>query len=315
MITLNELYDAQIDKAGWRRQPRTVQFGFGSQPRVREKVNTGEAVNTGRGELIDPMDRELGRNSGFKILPGGNIGYSVADDEDKLMGQALAEYDARRNSPRYDYYKQEYNPADDPEALRHELLDPISQRFGRAFSPERTFAPAKEVQPRIVKSGPDVFMLNPDTDQLELLHQGAAAPVKLTEREKSDLTDIENEITANRTMMMKQTEPELQKPFRDRLLSLDKKRRALFAPKVATADVSTAVTPTVVAPPPSGFIGDVDPLQQPTGPNAFVPPQPATNPPSAIQGGLVDVINPKGKATKIKATDLERALKEGYKQR
>lgn len=86
---------------------------------------------------------------GFRILPGGNVAYSVAEDYPKQMANIAAEFEARAAAPRYN----PFGPApDSPEALYREIIAPWYASAMKGAMPQ---------QPKVstVKSGSDIYQL------------------------------------------------------------------------------------------------------------------------------------------------------------
>lgn len=256
-------------------------------------------------ELMEPFERELRRSR--RTTPQTERWFE--DD----MARALSELEARTGTARTygalqpgdaeagiiareapqrtqamtigEMIENPVREAENPDAVRRELIDPLVRAYGMESQvPLRSMRPLPQpAAPRIVKSGSDIYMEDPLTRQLNLVKSGPQPQPKLSAREQSDLRDIEGEIKSVRAQLAKAPDLDSQLPFQNRILALDKKRRRLFPQGAA---IEAEVT-------------DVE--QVPEAP--------------AVQEEFVSVVNPSGKATRIKASDLQRALKSGYKRR
>lgn len=112
------------------------------------------------------------RSTGFS---DDGLSYSVAGDYNKLLGQALANYEARVGNPR------SFQESDADYATR---VGSASGILGNELAPLGISVPRTQ-QPKLVKSGQDIFAQNA-AGGLDLLHSGnplmsktgrAAAPV------------------------------------------------------------------------------------------------------------------------------------------
>lgn len=204
------------------------------------------------------------------------LSYSVAGDFEKQMAQAMAEQEARtREKPQSGVTisdqiasksdSRRYSPfgpsPDAPELLQRDLIDPVLAGFGFNTGGARNFSQAgrgkSPREPRFVKSGADIFTEN-DSGGLDLIHRGDRPAAKMSDRQKSDLKLIEDDLLENqkRFNQLDDSPENLDEKLRlrDRINSLDRKRRGLFEPAGAIqASPAVAAPPNLIA--PSGFIG------------------------------------------------------------
>ncbi len=194
-------------------------------------------------QLIDPFDREVRRarrNDGFS---DDGLSYSVANDFGKLWGQAMAEYDARTAKPRSDVFGQTLQE-DTPQALQHQLLDPLTQHFGAPTQTHNT--------PRTYKFGNKLVSVDPMTGNA---HEVFSTPEKPDQRGDSfEQKLILNQISDLRKLKDDRINLALSKKtakdIDDEIKALEDKGRQIYHP-AATA------SPVMAAPPlnPRGIIG------------------------------------------------------------
>lgn len=113
------------------------------------------------------------------------LSYSVASDFDKMLGQAMAEYEARSNAPRFVPGARVESP-DAPDLLRQELLDPVFSAAnalqGRSVRPQ-----AAEPALRTVKRGSDVLMLDPRSGEIVQEFKADVKPDNAARKFKLDI--------------------------------------------------------------------------------------------------------------------------------
>jgi hypothetical protein len=95
------------------------------------------------------------------------LSYSVASDFDKMLGQAMAEFDARRQDPRFVPGARVESP-DAPDLLRQELLDPVFAA-ANAFQ-GRSVRPATQPTPRMFEMGNQLVSVDPISGQTSVVH-------------------------------------------------------------------------------------------------------------------------------------------------
>lgn len=233
---------------------------------------------------VQPVRR---RNDGFS---DDGLSYSVADDYSKLAGQAMAEYDARIKDPRYVPGGATPHP-DSPELLDAELFAPIRERFG--LNSRRTTAP------KTYEIGNELVSLDPNTGKTNVVYSAPAkAAPEMSPRQKLEYGDL---LGQRRALMGKSF---LMNEDRDKLSELDTQIKAFGSHPEASAN--PAVQPPKEPLWPGGNV--VGSLEN----NLFESPTPST---PKTTDDLISVVNPKGKPVKIRASQLEQALKSGYKRR
>lgn len=198
-------------------------------------------------ELVEPFERELmrrRRNDGFS---DDGLSYRVADDLGKLWGQALSEYDTRRESPRFVPGARVESP-DDPDILRRELLDPVLQRF--AAPSQRTTV--KGATPRTYKFGSSLVSVDPLTGTTDEIFRAPETVGEMSPRQKLEYSDLLNQRRAILRSAGIMRTPE----DTARLKQLDEQIAKFFTPPATNA-------PTVAAPErqPQIFMGANDGLQ------------------------------------------------------
>lgn len=120
---------------------------------------------------------------GFRILPGGNISYSVAEDYPKQMAQISAEYAARSANPRYNPFGES---PDSPRRLELELVDP----FRAAFAQSQT----RPVAPRYFETGGDIVSIDPRTGRVSTVYDTPTRDYAAENIQKSRVKFLEDEI-------------------------------------------------------------------------------------------------------------------------
>lgn len=132
-------------------------------------------------EMIQSRPRRR-RMDGFS---DDGLSYSVASDFDKMLGQAMSEFEARRQDPRFIPGARVESP-DTPDLLRQELLDPVFMAAnayqGRSTRP----AAQQDVKPRYIKSGQDVLMQDPVTGELTPAYSPEPKPDNTARKFKLD---------------------------------------------------------------------------------------------------------------------------------
>lgn len=101
--------------------------------------------------------------------------YSVASDFDKQMGEAMAEYDARRKDPRFVPGARVESP-DSPDLLQQELIDPILTSFGFNSGGARNFS-GRQAAPKTYEIGNELIQYDPVAGQAKSIYKGEAKPV------------------------------------------------------------------------------------------------------------------------------------------
>jgi hypothetical protein len=152
--------------------------------------------------------------------------YSVINDLDKLTAQALADFEARARNPRNDIWGQTL-AEDRPENLKRTILDPIFQLTGFQqpdSDPLRTYK----------TKGGGVVGVNPVSGESRMLvpdPETAAPTPSFTQRQKSDLKLIEDDIFETRKMFNKAPDIDTKSALQGRLNSLERNRRKIFEPE------------------------------------------------------------------------------------
>lgn len=297
-------------------------------------------------ELIDPFERELRRrprrNDG--LMDDGRS-YRVSDDFGKMWGEALADYEARTGTGQRSVALTPSDmdkgfisrvesaaptqqdlmdnpriaaPLSDPievDALRHQLFDPLMQRFGsdRQTSMRRSIAQPKQAIPRITKAGSDTYMEDPLTREWKKVVTGprSASSLRITPQQQSEIRVAERELTEARKAMDKIPNDRDNVDERGDAVRRFRKAQQRHSSLVAPPAEEESIDATVAEVIPSGRIGD-SPLDLPASGTAFMGDRGG---PNMIQEDFVAVVNPSGKATRVKSSDLDRALKQGYKRR
>jgi len=183
------------------------------------------------------MDIPMRRTDGFS---DDGLSYSVINDLDKLTSQALAEFEARSRRPRNDIWGQTL--ADDrPENLKQTILDPIAQLTGQQ-------APESDPLRTYKTRGGGVVGVNPRTGESKMLVKDpeVVAPVpSFTQKQKSDLRMIEDDILETRKLFNKAAEIDEKSALQGRLNSLERTRRKIFDIEQPTtaAEVATPIPP------------------------------------------------------------------------
>lgn len=140
--------------------------------------------------------------------------YSVATDFDKQLAQASAEFDAAAKEARLNRVGQEQrgnvvNPQEDAaklDVLRRELFDPVMQSAaayqGRVYQPDRA---ARQPANRIVSDRGNIWAVDPITGGVKQVVTAPEKPlgeVKMNQRQRSDLDNVEAQIKLKRKQLM-----------------------------------------------------------------------------------------------------------------
>ena len=196
--------------------------------------------------------------------------------------------------PRYNY--------DAPDLLQEQLIEPVLKGYG---VDQPTVMPSQQrpVQPRITKAGSDTYMEDPVSGEWKLVVSGKNQPERLSARQQSEIRVAERELAEARKAM------DAIPNDRD---NVDARGEAVRRFRKAQQRHSGLVQPSAQAAPEQSVVPPVpdDIISQ--GKTFFGELGGANKAP---QDQFVSVVNPSGKATRIKASDLERALKSGYKRR
>jgi hypothetical protein len=170
------------------------------------------------------------RRDGFS---DDGLSYSVAGDYDKLLGQALSEFEARTADPRFVPGARVEQP-DAPDLLRQELIDPLIMT-GVAGS-GRAMKPAATPSPRLFKSGNDVISVNPLTGQSEVVFEGVAKPDnRLADYELGRIRDQQRQWNELRTDPFKKAAMNLtDDAIEAQMQKLDEQARGILAPTPAS---------------------------------------------------------------------------------
>ncbi len=188
------------------------------------------------------------------------LSYSVAADFDKQLGQALAEIEARTDSPRFVPGARVENP-DSPDILRRELLDPILA--GQGMPTSASGATSRAQQPRLFETGGAIVQVDPITGQARPVYSAPEKKVEMSPRQRLEYSDL---LQQRRTIQGDPTKATLNK---DKLKILDDQIANYFSP-VTNRTAGVAAPADLLQ--PSGFIGT------PGGTNAFSGPAIATSP-------------------------------------
>jgi hypothetical protein len=105
-------------------------------------------------------------------MSADGLSYSVANDFDKQLAQASAEFDARTRSPRFVPGARVEQP-DAPDLLRQELIDPVI--MARNSYTGTQAQPQKQIQNRIISDNGNIWSVDPLSGQAE---QIVTAPPK-----------------------------------------------------------------------------------------------------------------------------------------
>lgn len=273
-----------------------------------------------------PIDPRL--HTGFSA---DGSSYAVADDYAKLLGQALSSYEAKTGNPRGLYEsKDEFDQRrqEAPDILSHELMAlGGGGGYGRPLIP-RTY----NVKGNIVQYDPNTGKTKTVYESPKDLIPHTETQVKnwfannpMMRQEESDALSELNQPNADVVDILGTRHPTLLKnpPYSTRFGPIyrgaqTKKMRAEnspvenIAPNISSlASERDRLTGTLAKNPDlpvatsgsySNRIGEIDSLLQPQ---------------AAPEGGddLVQVFNPKGLPKRIRASQLEQALKMGYRQR
>jgi hypothetical protein len=248
-------------------------------------------------ELIDPMDRESMRGRRNDGMSADGLSYSVADDLEKQMGQALAEYDARRKDPRSDVWGKTLKE-DSPEQLRGELIDPFMRESSRQ---QRVVAP-RTYKAKNATGGDDVVSVDPTTGETRVIY---SAPGKPQEDPffKKDISAVYDDVkVASKRVLEAGTPRQREEAYK----SLEVAKKALDAfrntPKPAAAAPAPALESPIRKPLEGyGFIGDTG------GDNSFET-KPSRNGrlPASLAKELLD------RAKGDRATAEKWAIQAGY---
>lgn len=204
------------------------------------------------------------KSTGFS---DNGLSYEVAGDYNKLLGQALANYEARTSNPR------SYQESDADYATR---VGSASGILGNELAPleignslAATVLNHRASQPRIVKSGQDIFMEQPGAQGLTMVHQGAHPPAKMTDAQKWEADTVRNDIARTQKLIdgisgNKQSDIDTKYALENKLVDLKRRGRSLFAlpdltqqqsAPVAGQVAAAPVVPQGPAPTPYAFMG------------------------------------------------------------
>jgi len=221
-------------------------------------------------ELADPMDREVLRSRRSDGMSADGLSYSVAGDLEKQMGQALAEYDARRKAPRNDAFGNILEE-DSPQNLRQELIDPLTQSFG-GRSPQQPKSSAPRTFKVKGKNGEDIVIaIDPNTGEQSIAYAGDAPeredPIhRQTREEHDDAIKI-----ASKSVLDAKTPRQREEAHK--ALQAARGARELFrsTPKAAAAPAPALESPIQKPLESYGYIGDPNNVREsPDGPeNVF----------------------------------------------
>lgn len=118
------------------------------------------------------------------------LSYAVADDFSKMMGQAMAEQEARLADPRFVAGARVEQP-DAPDILQRELIDPVLTAFGmdtgRRVADSRA---ARPLAPRVFEMGNELISADPATGRTQVIHRQQKPQVEMTPRQKMEYADL-----------------------------------------------------------------------------------------------------------------------------
>lgn len=217
-------------------------------------------------ELADPMDRESSRTRRRDSMSADGLSYSVANDLEKQMGQALAEYDARRKAPRSDVWGKTLKE-DSPEQLRTELLDPFMRESSRQ---SRTAAP-RTYKAKNATGGDDVVSFDPQTGETKVVYSVPGKPEKDIFFSNDVKAIYRNVDLASKAVLDAGTDRQRALAHKDLVIAKKALDEFKKAPKPAATAPATALESPIRKPIESyGFISNTDDSEGiPLGENRF----------------------------------------------
>lgn len=198
------------------------------------------------------------------------LSYAVSDDFSKMLGQAMAEQEARLNDPRFVAGARVEQP-DAPDILQRELIDPVLTAFGldtgrRVADSRASRAPAT----RLFEMGNELISADPATGRTQVIHRQQKPQAEMTPRQKMEYADL---LARRRALQGGVAGSQLNAA---EIAALDERINNFFgsaAPPVP--DMGPTAPPDLLGQPGSGFIGDMDQRGEPTGSNRFIGRSPA----------------------------------------
>lgn len=251
-------------------------------------------------QLIEPFDREVRRVSRPRRNDGisdDGLSYRRADDFGSLWGDALADYEARTGTgqrsvpltqsdidkgfiarvesarPTEQYLTDNPRvaaPISDPaevDALRHQLFDPLTQRFGSDSQTITRRTPNQLVR----EVGNDVYQIDPVTGRSTKI-------IDTPDRPDTRGDSFERSVILGKINMLRQLQAN---PMDMRLsgktpeqidadiAALEDQGRQIFHKETPAAITKNAPQSRT----PQGFIGNKDELRNPLGENQFLLPE------------------------------------------